>query len=64
MTQAKDYLEQLSPDNAAVLFIYNQTTLTLGVQSIDLTLLKTNCSRPAPRPPMFSRFSESFRTPR
>jgi hypothetical protein len=27
---------------AAVLFIDNQTTLTLGVQSIDLTLLKTN----------------------
>lgn len=42
MTQTKDYLEQLSPDNTAVLFIDNQTTLTLGVQSIDLTLLKTN----------------------
>ena len=42
MTQAKDYVEQLSPDNAAVLFIDNQTTLTLGVQSIDMTLLKTN----------------------
>jgi nicotinamidase-related amidase len=42
MTSQTDYLEQLSPDNAAVLFIDNQTTLTLGVQSIDLTLLKTN----------------------
>ena len=37
-----DYLEQLTPDNAAVLFIDNQTTLTLGVQSIDLTVLKIN----------------------
>ena len=42
MTTQTDYLEQLSPDNAAVLFIDNQTTLTLGVQSIDLTVLKTN----------------------
>ena len=42
MNVANRYLEPLSPDNAAVLFIDNQTTLTLGVQSIDLTLLKTN----------------------
>lgn len=42
MVTQTDYLEQLSPANAAVLFIDNQTTLTLGVQSIDLTLLKTN----------------------
>jgi nicotinamidase-related amidase len=42
MTTQADYLEQLSPDNAAVLFIDNQTTLTLGVQSIDLTILKAN----------------------
>ena len=42
MTAQADYLEPLSPDNAAVLFIDNQTTLTLGVQSIDMTLLKTN----------------------
>lgn len=42
MTQPSDYLEPLSTDNAAVLFIDNQTTLTLGVQSIDLTLLKSN----------------------
>jgi nicotinamidase-related amidase len=42
MTKPQDYLEPLSPDNAAVLFIDNQTTLTLGVQSIDMTLLKTN----------------------
>jgi len=42
MTTQADYLEQLTPDNAAVLFIDNQTTLSLGVQSIDTTLLKTN----------------------
>ncbi|TPG15371.1 isochorismatase family protein [Sphingomonas oligophenolica] len=42
MTTQADYLEQLTPDNAAVLFIDNQTTLTLGVQSIDLTVLKAN----------------------
>jgi nicotinamidase-related amidase len=42
MTDPQDYLEQLSPDNAAVLFIDSQTTLMLGVQSIDTTLLKTN----------------------
>ena len=42
MTDHAQYLEQLTPDNAAVLFIDNQTTLTLGVQSIDLTVLKTN----------------------
>lgn len=42
MTSHSDYLEPLSPDNAAVLFIDNQTTLILGVQSIDTTLLKTN----------------------
>lgn len=42
MTSQADYLEQLTPDNAAVLFIDNQTTLMLGVQSIDLTVLKTN----------------------
>lgn len=42
MTHQADYLEQISPDNAAVLFIDNQTALSLGVQSIDLTLLKTN----------------------
>ena len=32
----------LSPDNAAVLFIDNQTSLMLGTQSIDTTLLCTN----------------------
>ncbi len=42
MITQTDYLEQLSPDNAAALFIDNQTTLMLGVQSIELTLLKTN----------------------
>ena len=42
MTQHQDYLEQLTPGNAAVLFIDNQTTLTLGVQSLDTTLVKMN----------------------
>ena len=42
MTDWANYLEQLTPENAAVLFIDSQTTLSLGVQSIDLTLLKTN----------------------
>ncbi|MBV9085172.1 MAG: hypothetical protein JOZ62_21050 [Acidobacteriaceae bacterium] len=42
MVASADYLQQLTPENTAVLFIDNQTTLTLGVQSIDLTLLKTN----------------------
>ena len=42
MTQHQDYLEQLTPGNAAVLFIANQTTLTLGVQSLDTTLVKMN----------------------
>lgn len=42
MTAQADYLEPLTPDNAAVLFIDNQTTLTLGVQSIDMTVLKVN----------------------
>jgi nicotinamidase-related amidase len=42
MTQANDYLEPLTPANAAVLFIDNQTTLMLGVQSIDTTLFRTN----------------------
>ncbi len=35
MTTQTDYLEPLSPDNAAVRFIDNQTTHTLGVPSID-----------------------------
>lgn len=42
MTPQSDYLVQLTPENAAVLFIDNQTTLMLGVQSIDTTLLKVN----------------------
>ena len=40
MTTQADYFEQLTPENAAVLFIDDQTTLTLGVQSLDMTLLK------------------------
>ncbi len=54
MTNQADYLEQLSPDNAAVLFIDNQTTLTLGVQSIDTTVLKTNTEGLAQLAKMFS----------
>lgn len=42
MTTRSEYLEPLTPDNVAVLFIDNQTTLTLGVQSIDTTVLKIN----------------------
>ncbi|MBV9529080.1 isochorismatase family protein [Sphingomonas sp.] len=42
MVDQAQYLEQLSPENAAVLFIDNQTTLALGVQSIDMQLLRTN----------------------
>jgi len=54
MTRQADYLEQLTPDNAAVLFIDNQTTLTLGVQSIDLTILKTNTEGLAKLAKMFA----------
>ena len=54
MTNPADYLEMLTPDNAAVLFIDNQTTLTLGVQSIDLTVLKTNTEGLARLASMFS----------
>lgn len=36
------YLEPLTADNAAFLFIDNQTSLLLGVQSIDTTLLLNN----------------------
>lgn len=42
MTTQADYLEPISADNAAVLFIDNQTNLSLGVQSIDTTLLRLN----------------------
>ena len=54
MTEGKDYLEPLTPANAAVLFIDNQTTLTLGVQSIDLTLLKSNTEGLAKLAKMFA----------
>lgn len=36
------YLEPLTADNAAFLFIDNQTSLLLGVQSIDTTVLLSN----------------------
>jgi len=42
MTQQEEYVVQLSPDNAAVLFIDNQINLMLGTQSIDTTLLRDN----------------------
>lgn len=42
MTNPNQYTVPLSPDNAAVLFIDSQSTLMLGTQSIDITLLKTN----------------------
>lgn len=54
MTPHADYLEPLTPGNAAVLFIDNQTTLTLGVQSIDLTLLKANTAGLAALAKMFA----------
>jgi nicotinamidase-related amidase len=54
MTTQSDYLEPLSPANAAVLFIDNQTTLMLGVQSIDMTVLKTNTEGLASLAKMFA----------
>ncbi len=41
-TPREEYVRPLSPDNAAVLFIDNQTNLMLGVHSIDTTLLRSN----------------------
>ena len=40
--EAVDYTEPLTPENAAVLFIDNQSNLLLGVQSMDHTLLIRN----------------------
>ena len=57
MTRPEDYLEQLTPENAAVLFIDNQTTLTLGVQSIDMQLLKINTEGLAKLAKMFDLLS-------
>jgi nicotinamidase-related amidase len=37
-----DYLDPVTAENAAVLFIDNQNNLLLGVQSIDTTLLRLN----------------------
>jgi len=42
MTSHAEYLQPITADNAAVLFIDNQTNLSLGVQSIDTTLLRLN----------------------
>jgi nicotinamidase-related amidase len=41
-TPRAEYVNPITPDNAVVLFIDNQTNLMLGVQSIDTTLLKLN----------------------
>lgn len=42
MTPQEEYVVPLSPENAAVFFIDNQTNLMLGTQSMDTTLLRTN----------------------
>ncbi|MDX2234412.1 MAG: isochorismatase family protein [Hyphomonadaceae bacterium] len=41
-TPRAEYVRPITSDNAAVLFIDNQTNLMLGVQSIDTTLLRIN----------------------
>lgn len=41
-TPQKEYTNPLTPENAAVLFIDNQTNLLLGVQSMDTVLLRNN----------------------
>jgi len=41
-TPRAEYTRPLTPDNAVVLFIDNQTNLMLGVHSIDTTLLRLN----------------------
>lgn len=41
-TPREEYTSPLTPENAAVLFIDNQTNLMLGVQSIDTVLLRNN----------------------
>lgn len=41
-TPREEYTNPLTPENAAVLFIDNQTNLMLGVQSIDTVLLRNN----------------------
>lgn len=42
MTPQEEYIVPLSPGNAAVLFIDSQTSLMLGTQSMNTTLLRTN----------------------
>jgi nicotinamidase-related amidase len=41
-TPRAEYVRPITPENAAVLFIDNQSNLMLGVQSIDTTLLRIN----------------------
>lgn len=53
-TPSAEYTRPLSPDNAAVLFIDNQTNLMLGVQSIDTVLLRNNTEGLAQLAKMFS----------
>jgi nicotinamidase-related amidase len=52
-TPREAYLVPLSPDNAAVLFIDNQTNLLLGVQSMDTVLLRNNTEALAKLAKMF-----------
>ena len=52
-TPREAYTVPLSPDNAAVLFIDNQTNLLLGVQSMDTVLLRNNTEALAKLAKMF-----------
>lgn len=53
-TPKEAYTVPLSPDNAAVLFIDNQTNLLLGIQSMDTVLLRNNTEALAKLAKMFS----------
>ncbi len=53
-TPREAYTVPLSPDNAAVLFIDNQTNLLLGVQSMDTVLLRNNTEALAKLAKMFN----------
>lgn len=53
-TPKAEYTRPLTPDNAAVLFIDNQTNLMLGVQSIDTVLLRNNTEGLAQLAKMFN----------
>ena len=53
-TPREAYTEPLSPDNAAILFIDNQTNLLLGIQSIDTVTLRNNTEALAKLARMFN----------